>query len=114
MRYVLGVDGGQTTTTAVVVDETGCLLGIGLGGLSTNLHDSDGAERVQQAVSEAVVGAVRMADLQNARIAAACLSLNGDNMRSKRSARPYFPIQTLFWSRRRVLRFTPSPLAVLV
>lgn len=78
MRYVLGVDGGQTTTTAVVVDETGCLLGIGLGGLSTNLHDSDGAERVQQAVSEAVVGAVRMADLQNARIAAACLSLNGD------------------------------------
>lgn len=77
MRYVLGVDGGQTSTTAVLADETGCLLGIGHGGPANHIHESGGVERVRHSLREAIRGAVSMADLENARIAAACLGMSG-------------------------------------
>src|SRR5690348_11120923 len=72
MRYVLGVDGGQTSTTAVIADETGCLLGIGHGGPANHIHEPGGVERIRRSLSDAIRGAVTMADLENARIAAAC------------------------------------------
>ncbi len=73
MRYVLGIEGGQATTTAVITDETGCVLGIGQGSsMRPGLETGDGA-RAQKALGDAVQAAIRMADLENARIAAACI-----------------------------------------
>ncbi len=42
MRAVMGVDGGQTTTAAVVRDETGRLLGCGTGWPANQIHDDAG------------------------------------------------------------------------
>lgn len=75
MRYVLGVDGRQQCTTAVVADETGSLLGVGHGTAVARPLSPIGAEQARRAVSAAVSVAVAMADLQNARIAAACLGV---------------------------------------
>ena len=76
MRYVLGIYGGQTTT-AVVVDETGCLLGTGVSGPPPFVNGPDGMARLQNAVREATTGAIQAADLQNARIMCACLGMSG-------------------------------------
>lgn len=78
MRYVIGVDGAPTGTVAVVADECGNLLGSGHGGSANTLHETGGAERLRHSVSEAIKAAITSADLQNARIAAACLGISGD------------------------------------
>ena len=31
-RFYLGIDGGQSSTTALIADETGCVIGAGHGG----------------------------------------------------------------------------------
>ncbi len=77
MRYVLGIYGGQATTTAVVADETGCLLGTGVSGIGAASGEQEGGRGLSAHVREAVMAAIRAADLQNARIACACLSVSG-------------------------------------
>jgi len=95
MRYVLGVEGGQTSTTAVVADETGCLLGIGYGGPANHLREPGGVERAQQALRDAIRGAVTMADLENARISAACLGLAGGAQAVEQVYAPVVPAEHL-------------------
>ncbi len=97
MRYVLGVDGGQTSTTAVIADETGCLLGIGHGGPANHIHEPGGVERVQRSVTESIRGAVAMADLDNARIAAACLGMTGGSKAMEEICAPVVPAETLIF-----------------
>jgi N-acetylglucosamine kinase-like BadF-type ATPase len=91
MRYVIGVDGGQTSTTAVIADETGCLLGIGHGGPANHIHEPGGVERVQRSLADAIRGAISMADLQNARIAAACLGMTGGSEQMEAICVPVVP-----------------------
>ncbi len=97
MRYVIGVDGGQTSTTAVIADETGCLLGIGHGGPANHIHEPGGVERVQRSLTDAIRGAVFMADLQNARIAAACLGMTGSSEQMERVCTPVVPTERLIF-----------------
>ncbi len=99
MRYVIGVDGGQTSTTAVVADETGCLLGIGQGGPANHIHEPGGVERVRRAVKDAVHGAVAMADLENARIAAACLGMTGGTERMEALCAPIVAAERLIFGK---------------
>jgi N-acetylglucosamine kinase-like BadF-type ATPase len=73
MRYVVGLDGGRGGATAVVADAEGCLLGVGNGGASTPGIDTCDERRMLRWVAEAVRGAIAAADLENARIAAACI-----------------------------------------
>jgi N-acetylglucosamine kinase-like BadF-type ATPase len=66
MSVVLGVDGGNTKTIAVVTDEAGQTLGAGLGPCSDiyNAGPDAGIEAIAAAVGEALDGAgVRAADL---------------------------------------------------
>jgi len=78
MRYVIGVDAGPGGTTAVLADAYGHLLGAGQGGSAVLERDEAGAQRVRRALGDAIVGAISMADLENARISAACISMAGD------------------------------------
>lgn len=95
MRYVIGVDGGQTSTTAIIADETGCLLGIGHGGPANHIHESGGVERVRRSLSDAIRAARRMADLENARIAAACLGMTGGSAEMEAICEPVVPTDCL-------------------
>ncbi len=76
MRYVIGVDGSSNGTTAVLVDSTGNLLGAGVSGASVERELGD-SERFRRSLSDAIGAAINMADLENARIAAACVSMPG-------------------------------------
>ena len=75
MRYVLGVDIGNIKTQAVVADEAGNLLGWGSSCQSQNDRDDDPTEQALRAVQKAIDQSLRMAELENRRIATACFCL---------------------------------------
>ncbi len=54
---LLGIDGGQTSTTAALVTETGELVGVGKGGNLVHLNAAGGEARFVQSVGEAVAAA---------------------------------------------------------
>ena len=57
-KIFLGVDGGQSHTEAVVADENGNILGRGFGGASNHAEQPGGRERLRNAVSDSVGGAI--------------------------------------------------------
>jgi N-acetylglucosamine kinase-like BadF-type ATPase len=77
-RYFLGVDGGQSSTTALIGDETGQVLGFGRGGPCNHVGAAEGRQKFLSAVG----GALRLA-CESARIGgrpafeAACLGFSG-------------------------------------
>jgi N-acetylglucosamine kinase-like BadF-type ATPase len=58
-QIFLGVDGGQSHTEAVIADQQGNILGRGTGGASNHAEQPGGRERLRNAVTEAVGGALR-------------------------------------------------------
>jgi N-acetylglucosamine kinase-like BadF-type ATPase len=68
--YFLGVDGGQSSTTAILGDETGRVLGFGLGGP---------CNEVASALQSSVRAACQQAGLnvQDVRFSSACLGFSG-------------------------------------
>ncbi len=79
MTLFLGVDGGKSSTTALVGDETGRVLGSGAAGPSNHATEEDGKAKLLKAVSESVGAACREAgaDPKEARFDAACLGFSG-------------------------------------
>ncbi len=76
--YFLGVDGGQSSTTAVIGDETGRVLGRGEAGPCNHVESEAGREKLVAAVSESIEAAARMASLSGApEFAAACFGMSG-------------------------------------
>ncbi len=76
-RYFLGVDGGQTSTLALLCDETGALLGVGRAGPSNHVGEPGGPARLEAALSGSIHGAFAAAGLEPAAVEAACLGMTG-------------------------------------
>jgi N-acetylglucosamine kinase-like BadF-type ATPase len=78
-RYFLGVDGGQSSTRALIGDGAGRVLGEGSGGQSNHVGGAQGRARLIQAVTDALQGACTEAGLSpaNVEFAAACLGFTG-------------------------------------
>jgi N-acetylglucosamine kinase-like BadF-type ATPase len=88
MRYILGIDGGQTTTTAVLADETGRLLGLGIGGPANHIYEPGGVERIRQSLTDAIHSARLSANLTDAPIACAYLGMTGGSKQMEEVCRP--------------------------
>jgi N-acetylglucosamine kinase-like BadF-type ATPase len=73
VKLFLGVDGGQSGTTAMVGDETGRVVGVGRGGPCNHVGESEGRERFLRAVS----GCLRQAGFEGTQFEAACLGFSG-------------------------------------
>ncbi|MCB0159258.1 MAG: hypothetical protein KDD83_14070 [Caldilineaceae bacterium] len=73
MATVLGIDGGATKTHAIIMDETGAVLGEGFGGVGN--YTVVGAEGAQQSFADAVAAARAAAGLDNAPFDAVFLGL---------------------------------------
>ncbi|HHW84765.1 MAG TPA: hypothetical protein GX400_00980 [Chloroflexi bacterium] len=74
-RYFLGIDGGGTKTQAAICDESGRVLGVGLGGASG--IDSVGADAATVSIGAAVTAARVQAGLADAPFAAVFLGMAG-------------------------------------
>ncbi len=63
MGYFLGIDGGQSHTTALVADARGHILGVGHAGESNHTRAPGGRERLTNAVNQSVSAALQQAGL---------------------------------------------------
>jgi N-acetylglucosamine kinase len=79
MKLFLGVDGGQSGTTAIIGDETGRVLGTGEGGPCNHAAAGEGRAKLERAVAESVGAACAHAGLDAATVIfeAACFGMSG-------------------------------------
>jgi N-acetylglucosamine kinase-like BadF-type ATPase len=63
MRYVVGIDGGQSSTEAVIVDERGRVLAHGIAGPADHVDELPGSKKCAVACSLAVARALERAGL---------------------------------------------------
>jgi N-acetylglucosamine kinase-like BadF-type ATPase len=78
MRPYLGIDGGQSSTTALIGDETGRVLGVGRAGPSNHAVASEGRRKFVAAITDSLEEAMAAAGLDaTAVFQAACLGLSG-------------------------------------
>ena len=77
MRLFLGVDGGQSGTTALIGDENGRVIGEGHAGPCNHARTGDGRRKFLAAVGESVVRAAAVFGEASPIFAAACLGLSG-------------------------------------
>jgi N-acetylglucosamine kinase-like BadF-type ATPase len=79
MKYFLGVDGGQSGTTAVIGDETGLVLGTGEAGPCNHAGAAEGRAKLERAVTASVAAACTAAKLDagSIRFAVACFGMSG-------------------------------------
>jgi len=76
MRLYLGIDGGQSSTTALIGDETGRVLGVGRAGPSNHAAAGEGRRKFVAAITDSVNQAAASAGVSPA-FEAACLGLSG-------------------------------------
>ncbi len=79
MKLFLGVDGGQSGTTAVIGDQTGRVLGTGEAGPCNHAAAAEGRARLERAVNGSLEAACAQADLDAAAVVfeAACFGMSG-------------------------------------
>ena len=78
-RLFLGVDGGQSSTTAMIGAESGRVLGWGAGGPCNHVGKAEGRARLTRALAECVGQACSRAGLEFSSVsfAAACFGMSG-------------------------------------
>ncbi|MEP7362576.1 MAG: BadF/BadG/BcrA/BcrD ATPase family protein [Acidobacteriota bacterium] len=78
-RIYLGVDGGQSGTTALIGDQNGRVLGMGRSGPCNHVKGPGGREKFVNAIGGSVRAALRAADLDDHRhdFDAACMGFSG-------------------------------------
>src|SRR5512135_306945 len=76
-RWFLGVDGGQSSTAALIGDESGKVVGVGHAGPCNHVSTAESHARFRDAISGAVNAACQAAGIAEERFAAACLGLSG-------------------------------------
>jgi N-acetylglucosamine kinase len=79
MRLFLGVDGGQSSTTVLIGDESGRILGAGEAGPCNHAGAEEGRARFERAVKEGLEAACARAGLDAATVGfeSACLGMSG-------------------------------------
>ncbi len=77
-RYYLGVDGGQSSTTALIADEKGCVVGAGHAGPCNHVSGPEAQERFLNVVGDCLSQASRgISGASMPEFAAACLGFSG-------------------------------------
>src|SRR3954470_7704060 len=79
MSFFLGIDGGQSSTTAVIGDETGRIIGSGRGGPCNHVKGPEGRPKFINAIGGCISPACHEAGLDASTIGfeSACLGFSG-------------------------------------
>jgi N-acetylglucosamine kinase-like BadF-type ATPase len=92
-KLFLGVDGGQSSTTALIGDETGRLVGAGRAGPCNHVEEPGGREKFLAAIGGCVSDALREAAAPGARFHAACFGFSGGPADKDALAREIVPAE---------------------
>jgi N-acetylglucosamine kinase-like BadF-type ATPase len=79
---ILAVDGGQSSTLALIGNQSGRIIGVGWGGPSNHIHEPGGLERLHNALHDSIGEALRKAGADAANIIHACLGMTGGAQQS--------------------------------
>ncbi len=77
MNYYLGIDGGQSSTTALIGDETGRVAGYGRGGPCNHVSGPEARDKFLNAVGGCVREAAAQAGIETLHFAGACSGFSG-------------------------------------
>jgi N-acetylglucosamine kinase-like BadF-type ATPase len=77
VKLYLGVDGGQSSTTALIGDETGRVIGIGPGGPANHVASSDARAKFLEVLSACVNAAATHAGVSSPEFESACCGFSG-------------------------------------
>jgi N-acetylglucosamine kinase-like BadF-type ATPase len=77
MKLFLGVDGGQSSTTALVGSDTGRIVGFGRGGPCNHVGASEGRAKFLEAIGGSIQLARRQSGVPRAEFHSACLGFSG-------------------------------------
>jgi len=78
MRLFLGIDGGQSGTTALIGDETGAVIGVGKAGPCNHARASEGRRKFLTALADSVIQAAEAAGIgADPVFTAACMGFSG-------------------------------------
>ena len=77
MKLYLGVDGGQSSTTALIGDETGCVIGVGRAGAVNHVAGPDARAKFLDALGACVNSAASQAGLPAPEFQSACCGFSG-------------------------------------
>jgi N-acetylglucosamine kinase-like BadF-type ATPase len=92
-RWFLGVDGGQSSTAALIGDESGKVVGVGHAGPCNHVSTAESHARFREAIGGAVDAACQAAGLMEIRFAAACLGLSGGPQDKEALVREMIPAE---------------------
>jgi N-acetylglucosamine kinase-like BadF-type ATPase len=103
----LGVDGGQSSTIALIGDENGNVIGSGRGGPCNHVKSGDGREKFLRAIGECLSAACREAglDVESVEFESACLGFSGGPQDKE-------PILKEMLRARRMMVSTDAPIAL--
>lgn len=88
---VLAIDGGQSSTLALIASLSGAVLGVGRAGPSNHIHEPGGRERLETAVTTSVRAALETAGIAAERLRAACLGMTGAHSEAAAVVRRMLP-----------------------
>ena len=94
-RMFLGVDGGQSSTTALTGDETGRVLGFGRGGPCNHVQASEGRAKFLSAIGGCIRQALDQAGRERPDFEAACLGFSGGPADKEAPVRELLTARTL-------------------
>ena len=77
VKLFLGVDGGQSSTTALIGDETGRVIGVGRAGPINHVAAAEGRAKFLEALGASVAEAAHLAGLSAPEFESACLGFSG-------------------------------------
>lgn len=88
---LLAVDGGQTSTLALIATRSGQIIGTGQAGPANHIHEPGGYERQQRALETAIQAALDAAGQPLSAVSHACVGLSGASELSVTIARSLLP-----------------------
>src|SRR5258706_8049587 len=88
---VVAVDGGQSSTLALVATTAGQILGAGSAGPSNHFHEPGGPERLEGALRQSITGALQSADATTDQVKYVCLGMTGSKDQARQITEQILP-----------------------
>ena len=90
MPLVIAVDGGQSSTLALVASTDGRIRGEGSAGASNHFHEPGGPERLYAALDQSINGALHSANASQRDVVAVCLGMTGADAEAAKIVKEMF------------------------
>ncbi|HVU10036.1 MAG TPA: BadF/BadG/BcrA/BcrD ATPase family protein [Phototrophicaceae bacterium] len=90
-KFVLAVDGGQSSTLALLAQRDGTIIAAGRGGPSNHYNEPGGPQRLESALRDSTADALKSAGQLSESVSHICLGMSGIHIQAKIITEGLFP-----------------------